>query len=92
MFDGVFQPMHLLIVLVIAFFLFGAKRLPELGKALGTSIREFKKGVSELHTDADDERPAPATMAPPALTAPATPAAAASTVQTSNEPADVADE
>ena len=46
MFEGLFQPMHLLIVLVIALIVFGPKRLPELGAGLGKSIREFKKALS----------------------------------------------
>lgn len=37
-----------LIVLVAAFVLFGPKRLPELGRAIGKSIREFKKATSGL--------------------------------------------
>jgi sec-independent protein translocase protein TatA len=36
---------ELIIILVIAFFIFGAKRLPELGKGLGQSIRGFKKSM-----------------------------------------------
>lgn len=39
-------PIHLLIVLIIVLLLFGAKRLPELGRSLGSSAREFKKGIS----------------------------------------------
>ena len=35
---------EIIIILVIGLVLFGAKRLPELGKGLGTGIREFKKG------------------------------------------------
>ena len=46
MFEGLFQPMHLLVVLVIALIVFGPKRLPELGAGLGKSIREFKKALS----------------------------------------------
>jgi len=42
MFEGLFQPMHLLLLLGIALLIFGPKRLPELGKGLGTSIRDFK--------------------------------------------------
>lgn len=37
---------ELLVILVIVFILFGANRLPELARSLGTSVREFKKGVS----------------------------------------------
>jgi sec-independent protein translocase protein TatA len=36
---------ELMIILAIAFFLFGAKRLPELGKSLGESIRGFKQAM-----------------------------------------------
>jgi sec-independent protein translocase protein TatA len=38
MFEGLFQPMHLIIVLIIALILFGPGKLPELGKGLGKSI------------------------------------------------------
>jgi sec-independent protein translocase protein TatA len=38
---------ELIIVLVIAFFVFGAKNLPGLGKSLGQAITGFKKGLEE---------------------------------------------
>lgn len=38
---------ELMIILLIVFIIFGAKRLPELGSSLGQAIRSFKKGVSE---------------------------------------------
>ena len=41
------------IVVLLAVVLFGAKRLPELGRGLGQSIGEFRKGVSELKGDLD---------------------------------------
>ncbi len=47
MFEGLFQPMHLLIILVIALVVFGPGKLPELGAGLGKSIREFKKALSD---------------------------------------------
>ena len=47
MFEGLFQPTHLLFILVIALIFFGPRRLPELGAGLGKSIREFKKAMSE---------------------------------------------
>ena len=47
MFEGLFRPMHLLIILVIALVIFGPKRLPELGAGLGKSIRDFRKAMSE---------------------------------------------
>jgi sec-independent protein translocase protein TatA len=46
MIEGLFQPMHLLLILGIALLFFGPKRLPELGKGLGTSIRDFKDAMS----------------------------------------------
>lgn len=39
---------ELLIILVIVLILFGANRLPELARSLGSSVKEFKKGVTEL--------------------------------------------
>jgi sec-independent protein translocase protein TatA len=47
MFEGLFQPIHLIIILVIALVIFGPGKLPELGKGLGKSIREFKKALSD---------------------------------------------
>ena len=38
---------EILIILMIAFFIFGAKRLPELGKSLGQGIRGFKTAMTE---------------------------------------------
>jgi sec-independent protein translocase protein TatA len=42
MLEGVFRPMHLLIVAGLALFFFGPKRLPELGKVLGEGVRGLK--------------------------------------------------
>jgi sec-independent protein translocase protein TatA len=56
MFEGLFQPMHLLIILVVGLFLFGPKKLPELGKGLGEGIRGFKKALNDV-TDATQEDP-----------------------------------
>jgi len=39
------QPMHLLVIGIIVFLLFGAKRLPELGKGLGEGLKGFKEGI-----------------------------------------------
>lgn len=39
---------ELLIILTIAFFLFGAKKLPEIGRGLGQGIKNFKNGINEL--------------------------------------------
>jgi len=40
-----FQPTHLLILGLVVFVLFGAKRLPELGKGLGEGLKGFKDGI-----------------------------------------------
>jgi len=46
MFEGLFQPTHLLVIMIIAVFVFGPKRLPEIGKGLGDGIRGFKDAMS----------------------------------------------
>src|ERR1700691_5175715 len=52
MFEGLFQPMHLLIIFAIALLVFGPKKLPELGKGLGEGIRALKDGMKDHTTDA----------------------------------------
>jgi len=47
MFEGLFRPMHLLLILFIVLIIFGPGRLPEIGAGLGKSIRSFKKAMSE---------------------------------------------
>jgi sec-independent protein translocase protein TatA len=56
MFEGIFQPMHLLLILAICLIIFGPSRLPELGKGLGGAIRGFKSGLSELEAAAADKK------------------------------------
>ena len=48
---GLFQPMHLIIILIIAVVIFGPGRLPELGSAIGKSIKGFKKALAEDDKD-----------------------------------------
>ena len=43
--EGLFQPMHLLVIFAIALLVFGPKKLPELGKGLGEAIRGFKDSL-----------------------------------------------
>ncbi|MGE5172204.1 MAG: twin-arginine translocase TatA/TatE family subunit [Betaproteobacteria bacterium] len=45
--EGLFQPMHLILILLIVLIIFGPGKLPELGAGLGKSIREFKKAMKE---------------------------------------------
>ncbi|HTP85957.1 MAG TPA: twin-arginine translocase TatA/TatE family subunit [Bryobacteraceae bacterium] len=47
MFEGILQPQHLLVILVVGLFLFGPKKLPELGKGLAEGIRDFKRAISD---------------------------------------------
>lgn len=50
MVEGLFQPMHLLVIFFIALLVFGPKKLPELGKGLGEGIRSLKEGMKEQPT------------------------------------------
>jgi sec-independent protein translocase protein TatA len=45
MFEGLFQPMHMVVLLGLALLIFGPKKLPELGKGLGEGIRTFKSAI-----------------------------------------------
>jgi sec-independent protein translocase protein TatA len=53
MLEGLFQPMHLLIIFGIALLVFGPKKLPELGKGIGEGIRGFRSSIK-----AEEEKPA----------------------------------
>jgi sec-independent protein translocase protein TatA len=71
--SGLVTPVHLIFLLLLALLLFGAKRLPEIGRSLGTGMREFKDSVTTVKdatkVDIHSELPPPA----PAAAAPATP-------------------
>lgn len=43
---GLTQPWHIVLILLIALLLFGGKRLPEIGRSLGSGMREFKDSIS----------------------------------------------
>jgi sec-independent protein translocase protein TatA len=60
------QPWHLIVLAVVAFLLFGAKRLPEMGKGLGEGLKGFKEGLKGI----TDPSPAPPTTQQNANTAP----------------------
>jgi sec-independent protein translocase protein TatA len=56
---GLDNPLHIAFLLVILLLVFGAKRLPELGRSLGTGMRSFKESISgESHTSEHVELPA----------------------------------
>jgi sec-independent protein translocase protein TatA len=54
MFGSVGIP-ELIIILTIALLVFGPRKLPELGGALGKTIKEFKRAANELHESVDSE-------------------------------------
>jgi sec-independent protein translocase protein TatA len=45
--EGLFQPMHLLVIVIILLLIFGPKKLGDLGKGLGEGIRNFKSSMNE---------------------------------------------
>jgi sec-independent protein translocase protein TatA len=73
MFTGLLQPTHLIMLLVVVLILFGPKRLPDAGRALGQGLREFKDSVSpeaqpplpEAATTVHEETPVQREQTPP---------------------------
>jgi sec-independent protein translocase protein TatA len=51
------QPWHLIVLAVVAFLLFGAKRLPELGKGLGEGLKGFREGIRGISDPAPAAQP-----------------------------------
>jgi sec-independent protein translocase protein TatA len=60
MLSGLESPMHLLIVLIVAVLVLGPKKLPEVGRSLGSGIRHFKDSIE------GNDTPAPAAVVAPA--------------------------
>ncbi|MBI5520777.1 MAG: twin-arginine translocase TatA/TatE family subunit [Desulfovibrio sp.] len=72
MLGELFQPMHLLLILVIALLLFGPGKLPQIAANMGKSIREFKSALSapdEIKVAAPPQQEAQAAQPQPAQTA-----------------------
>ena len=67
MLSGLENPIHLAFILMVLLLVFGAKRLPEMGKSLGTGLRGFKDSLSGTSTEALPEAPAVATSAQSAV-------------------------
>ena len=85
---GLLQPTHLIFLLILALLLFGAKRLPEIGRSLGVGMREFKDSVTGVQeaTKIDTSRselppPQPVQQAASAPAPAAVPAAAPAPVE-----------
>ncbi|HET7787649.1 MAG TPA: twin-arginine translocase TatA/TatE family subunit [Myxococcales bacterium] len=62
MFEGLFQPTHLILILIVSVLVFGPNKLPQIGAGLGKSIRDFKKAMAE----GSDDEPAQAKQLPAA--------------------------
>ncbi len=77
---GLDNPLHIAFLVVILLLIFGAKRLPEIGRSLGSGMREFKDSVSgeankppALNEGPPAQQPAPPQQTPQAQQAPAEP-------------------
>lgn len=57
-----FHGVDLIVILVIALLIFGPKKLPEMGSAVGKSIKEFRKGMSELTAHKEEEQKTPSAL------------------------------
>ena len=64
--SGLTQPWHIVLILLIALLLFGGKRLPEIGRSLGSGMREFKDSLM-----GDNKAPEPPQQLPSPETTPA---------------------
>ena len=56
MFEGLFQPTHLLIILGIALLVLGPKKIPELARGIGEGIRGFKSALKIENTSPSGDR------------------------------------
>jgi sec-independent protein translocase protein TatA len=84
---GVFQPWHLIVILVIVLIIFGPGKLPDLGQSLGRGIREFKSSVKgEDDAEAAAKPAASTTTEPPPTTATTTTTADAPKAATAEPP------
>jgi len=78
---GLDNPLHIAFLVVILLLVFGARRLPEIGRSLGSGMREFKQSVTgeappQQTTLPPAQQPAPPPVAEPTQPAAAQPAAA----------------
>jgi sec-independent protein translocase protein TatA len=65
--EGLFQTMHLIVILIIVLLIFGPKKLGELGKGLGEGIRNFKSSMNEGNAKNADASATKTNAAPPAI-------------------------
>ncbi len=62
------QPWHLIVLAIVAFVLFGAKRLPELGKGLGEGLKGFREGIKGISDPPASSTTQQSSSAPPPST------------------------
>jgi len=55
MFEGLLQPMHLILILIIVLIIFGPGKLPELGASIGKAIKGFKQAMNEPEKKSEEE-------------------------------------
>jgi sec-independent protein translocase protein TatA len=63
---GLDNPIHILFLLILLLLVFGAKRLPEMGRSLGSGMRGFKDSLNGVATGAELPQPVPAVQTVPA--------------------------
>jgi sec-independent protein translocase protein TatA len=61
---GLTQPWHIILILLIALMLFGGRKLPEIGRSLGTGMREFKDSITGHTAEPSQQLASPETTAP----------------------------
>lgn len=81
---GLDNPVHLALLVVLLLLLFGAKRLPEIGRSLGSGMREFKQSISGEHPDQKQSGQQQPTL--PAVPPPAPPQTSSQTATQSSPP------
>jgi sec-independent protein translocase protein TatA len=64
MIEGLLQPQHLLIIVIVALFIFGPKKLPELGQGLGKGIRSFRESMRQATEEPQKNEPSSTTSTP----------------------------
>jgi sec-independent protein translocase protein TatA len=72
---GLDNPLHIAFLLLILLLVFGAKRLPEMGRSLGGGLREFKQSISGEAAGHEHQPPSQQTLPPGAVQAPTPPPA-----------------
>ena len=71
---GLDNPLHIAFLVVILLLVFGARRLPEIGRSLGSGMREFKQSINGESHHHEPQQPPAASPAPPPPQTPAEPA------------------